>query len=59
MRLTPPVRVLERLGRDVRLQLARRRWIRWLAVALAASIVGLTVQTRLEAVDAALSLIHI
>lgn len=53
MRLTPPVRVLEQLGRNVRLQLARRRWIRWLAIALAASVVGLTVHTRLEAVDAA------
>lgn len=53
MRLVAPVRLFERLGRDVRLQLARRRWIRWLAVAAAATVVGLSVQTRLSAVDSA------
>ena len=53
MKLTPPVRLFDRLGRELRLLFARQPWIRWLAVAAAAAVIGVTVHTRLQAVDAA------
>ena len=42
-----------RLGRNVRLVLARRPWIRWLAVGVAAATVGASVHAQLQSIDAA------
>jgi hypothetical protein len=42
-----------RLGRNVRLVLARRPWIRWLAVGLVAAVTGASVHAQLQSLDAA------
>ena len=42
-----------RLGRNLRLVLARRPWIRWLAVGMVASAAGVSVHAQLQSLDAA------
>lgn len=42
-----------RLGRNIRLALARRPWIRWLAVGLVATTAGVSVHAQLQSIDAA------
>jgi len=42
-----------RLGRNVRLVLARRPWIRWLAVGIIAAVAGISVHAQLQSLDAA------
>jgi hypothetical protein len=42
-----------RLGRNLRLLLARRPWLRWLAVALIAAAAGIGVQTQIQSLDTA------
>ena len=42
-----------RLGRNARLVLARRPWIRWLAVGAVAAVAGGSVHAQLQSVDAA------
>jgi hypothetical protein len=42
-----------RLGRDARLVLARRPWIRWLTVSAVAAAAGASVHVQLQSLDAA------
>lgn len=42
-----------RLGRNVRLVLARRPWIRWLAVGMVATVAGVSVHAQVQSIEAA------